>query len=69
MPYNKKDIEEKRILLRRQNAEVFPNRFMIMLTCICGRKINIMHAYKCYFCRLWLCWTCAGYHFKKKQIR
>ena len=71
MSYSKKDIIEKRILLRKQNAQVYPNRKQIKVTCACGRTVNIMHAYKCYFCRLWICWTCAGFHFRirKSEIR
>lgn len=69
MPYSKKIIEEKRVLLRRQNAEVRKFSENVYVTCVCGRFIRIIHAYRCYYCRLWFCWTCAGYHFKKPEIR
>ncbi len=65
----KDDVRNKRILLRKQQREILPDGNQIMLTCECGKRLSIFHAYKCYFCRLWMCWTCAGYHFKKKDIR
>jgi len=55
MPYPLAEIEEKRASLRKQNAQIYPHRKNVKVTCICGRTVSIMHAYKCYFCRLWFC--------------
>ena len=60
--------ETKQALLRSQNAEVRLAR-PCTVTCICKKTVPIEHAYRCYFCRLWFCWTCAGHHFKKPEIR
>ena len=64
------EIKEKRVLLRKQNAEILPEGKQVKLICGgCGKIISLFHAYKCYFCRLWFCWTCAGHHFKKPCLR
>jgi lysyl-tRNA synthetase class I len=40
----------------------------IKVTCAsCGKQVNICdHAYKCFYCGLWFCWTCSKEHFKEK---
>lgn len=62
-----KDVKEKRALLKRQNAELGGTELAV--TCVCKKVVPIAHAYRCYFCRLWFCWTCAGYHFKERNLR
>lgn len=65
------EVKEKRVALRKQNREVRTGTINgAKITCGgCGKLILLVHTYKCYFCRLWFCWTCAGHHFKKPSIR
>ncbi len=69
MHYSKKDVKEKQDKLRAQNTELYQHR-KIKITCAggCKRKINIIYAYRCFFCRLWFCKTCSKPHFTKEKL-
>lgn len=68
MPHSKKDIKKKRNTLRVQNAELRPHRG-VKITCAgCKRKVNVIYAYRCFFCRLWFCKTCSKLHFTKEEL-
>ena len=62
--------EEKRRILRKQRLEVDLGTMKSRVTCAwCHRRVQIQHAYRCFFCRLWFCWKCSKLHFTKPDIR
>ena len=56
----------KRVLTRRQIESV---RLGEYVPCPCGRKIDLSAAYKCLFCGVWFCRTCAERHFGPQRGR
>lgn len=67
------DKEDCRTTRRSQKAMIAKGGAVdiVHLRCPCGRVVKLVHMYRCYVCRVWLCWTCAGYHFgyEKGSIR
>ena len=62
--------EEKRKLLTKQKLEVNLGTLNSKVTCAwCRRRVLIRQAYRCYYCRLYFCWTCSKLHFTKPDIR
>ena len=35
----------------------------VFVLCICGRKIRILNSYKCFYCHVRFCRSCAKKHF------
>ena len=52
--------KEGRAKLYRQCREVITDNHV---TCECGRIVRLTMAYKCFYCGLWFCHTCARKHF------
>jgi len=67
------DIEANRIILRRQYQELHDQQQgpcatkVIWITCRCGKKITLMHAYRCLYCGIWFCKDCAEDHFAEQE--
>ena len=56
-------VEYKRTLYKAQFRELMgPSR----VTCGCGRSIPVRFAYRCFFCGIWFCRTCAEAHFGER---
>lgn len=36
--------------------------------CGCHKKVKLIHAYRCLYCQVWYCKTCAEEHFGAKAI-
>ena len=52
------------IELRRQGQGCScPEAGIVWVTCPCGRRLALYHAYKCAVCGFYLCWACAKRHF------
>jgi hypothetical protein len=59
--------------IRRQLTELYhqgqhyddPRR--IQIVCHCGKKVPLFTAYKCFFCKVWLCKDCAEVHFATEE--
>ena len=56
-----------------ENKKVFAAQYRELLnqdingsyvTCRCGLKIRLYHAFKCYYCFIWFCAKCAEKHFE-----
>jgi len=60
-PSDVKALGVLRMLLRRQFREV--GGCNTRLHCPCGSEIYLTNAYKCGFCGVWLCASCAQRHF------
>ncbi len=58
------EIIEKRVRLRRQLEEVWQFRDRAKLYCECGAHISLLDAFKCFYCHIWFCRTCAKKHFE-----
>jgi hypothetical protein len=39
----------------------------IIVTCYCGRTINVNYAFRCFYCGLYFCRICAARHFKNNM--
>ncbi len=62
--------EEKRNFLRKQKFQVQLGVMNAKVTCAgCGRDVLLRTAYRCFYCRLYFCWTCSKWHFTKPDIR
>ena len=57
-------IEDNRAKLRRQLMEILPYRGEVLVHCVCGNRISLMYAYRCFYCGLYFCRACAGKHFE-----
>jgi hypothetical protein len=67
-PRNQAELEEKRAAYRKQAKEIFDQvgvdlENMLWVTCPCGSRIGLSHAYRCFFCGVRFCETCAAIHF------
>jgi hypothetical protein len=52
----------KRGRLQKQWAEAVESA---VITCCCGQRRALTHAYRCLYCGEWYCTTCAEIHFGK----
>ncbi len=59
------ELSEKRKLFAAQRKELFA-QVKVWVTCICGRKLVLSQAFRCWFCGLTLCSFCAEAHFGPK---
>lgn len=54
--------DAKRAQYRRQFTELHEQPD-VFVTCDCGHRLPVKHAYRCYFCGIWFCAKCAEDHF------
>lgn len=52
-------------IVGKQLRKIPPFVGNIKITCPCSNRIKIYYAYKCFFCKIWFCESCAKEHFKK----
>jgi hypothetical protein len=43
--------------------------FSKMVGCPCGKMVKVENAYRCLYCRVYFCATCAEKHFGKSRRR
>ena len=67
LPFGKKwsdlSIAEKRTLIRFQLSQLGPPRKQPIITCLCGEKVQVRFAYRCYMCGAFWCPKCGAKHF------
>ncbi len=54
------------IIVASQSEEVI-KAWDIKVTCPCGKKVGIILAYRCLYCGVYFCTSCAVRHFGKKD--
>ena len=68
-PKNMEEVEAKRVILRKQRMGIIeqggfdPNRKLVWVECPCGQRLALCQAFKCLYCGLTFCKTCAEVHF------
>lgn len=67
-PKSKEDIEKKRVIVFNQQKEIIAQGKYEQVTCPCGWKLPSRLAYRCYFCGVFLCPSCAGKHFGERPL-
>jgi hypothetical protein len=60
LPPPPQDVLDKRMLIRRQLDAVTGG---YAIECICGRHFAMTRMYRCLYCGVWFCATCAEVHF------
>ncbi len=66
MTLKEKELKEKRRKLREQLVQL---RYCDHeVTCGCGKTVPVTAAYKCFYCGLWFCPTCAKDHFAEHDL-
>lgn len=68
VPRSQDDIERKRTIVLNQQMEIIGQGTVEKVTCVCGFKLPTRLAYRCYFCGIFLCQTCAANHFGKRPL-
>ena len=61
--------------IRREMRELQTNQLssgprstiIMSVTCPCGYELDVRQAYKCLFCGIWFCETCAHRHFAQPE--
>ena len=64
--YEELSINDRRLVIRFQLNLLGPPSKQLLMTCLCGKKIPIMFAYRCYECGIFFCPRCASEHFEIK---
>ena len=63
LPENRQEYEVWMQKLSQQTQEAETGK---EITCICELSFLVIYMYKCYYCGLWLCATCAKKHFGER---
>jgi hypothetical protein len=66
-PHDDDDIISKRVAVRKQRDEL-QKQHLVWVTCPCGKKIALKMAFRCWFCGITFCDTCAKEHFGEKPL-
>jgi len=66
-PKTDKEIEEKRALLFEQRKGLV-GQPIVWITCICGGRLALRMAFRCWCCGFTFCSQCAEQHFGKKPL-
>jgi len=61
--YSDISIAERRTLILFQLAQLGPHKKQPIITCLCGKDVPAMYAYRCYECGVFFCPKCASKHF------
>ncbi len=60
-------IVERRTLILFQLKQLGPYSKQQKITCLCGKIVPVMFAYRCYECGVYFCPKCASKHFDTKR--
>ena len=72
-PEDKELKERVRATVRKQLTELYGqgqhynDPRCARVTCHCGERVPLFAAYKCFFCKAWLCKECAEVHFATEE--
>jgi len=67
-PKTQEDIKRKRSIVLNQQKEIISQGTVEEVTCPCGFKLPTRLAYRCFFCGIFFCPTCAGKHFGERPL-
>ena len=60
-------LAQKRQHIQDQLKPLMPMKTQPKITCLCGKTVPVMYAYRCYFCGAFWCPKCAGKHFDQAK--
>jgi len=66
-PRNQDELGKKREMLLKQRKELTAQP-ITWVTCICGARIALKMAFRCWFCGITFCPACAERHFGEKPL-
>ena len=67
-PKNDAEREELLSLVADQVRQVIKCGDNWVVTCVCGKKVDHLHAWRCFHCGIWFCYQCSVVHFGKPKV-